>query len=229
MSKQVLIVDDDLDIRTIVEASLSAEGFDVTTASDGEEALEKLQTGEFELVVLDVVMPGISGTELCKRVRSTSNVPIIFLSGRSEDIDRIIGLEIGADDYLTKPFNPRELVARVKAILRRADATGEIAIPNDAVLETGKLKLDREQFKAFWSDEELELTKTEFLLLRTMVRHPGRVYSRSELMTGAYEDDVHVSDRTIDSHIRRLRHKLLEVGADPIKTVRGVGYKIDAS
>lgn len=228
MAKRILVVDDDLDIRTLVRATLETEGYDVSTAENGEDALKLLKDDSFALVVLDVMMPGMSGTELCQKIRGKSDVPIIFLSGRGDDIDRIVGLEIGADDYLTKPFNPRELIARVRAILRRAEGVA-VEEGGDSITETGNLKLDRDQFKAFWDGHELELTKTEFLLLRTMARHPGKVYSRSELMTGAYEDDVYVSDRTIDSHVRRLRHKLNELGADPIKTVRGVGYKIDAS
>ena len=226
MTKSVLVVDDDPDIRMLVEAALSVEGYTVSTAPDGETAISMFTQNPPSLVVLDVMLPGMSGTEVCQKIRSASETPIIFLSGRGEDIDRIIGLELGADDYLPKPFNPRELVARVRAVLRRTEAQTEAT--DDGALVCGQLKLDVDQFQTYWGETEIELTKTEFLLLKTMIRHPGRVYSRSELMRGAYDGDVYVSDRTIDSHIRRLRNKLQDQGADPIKTVRGVGYKIEA-
>lgn len=224
MSDTVLIVDDDPDIRNLLTASLEMEGFDAIALPDGQQCLAQFDSIAPDLVVLDVLMPGMSGTELCRELRQRSDVPILFLSGRGEDIDRIIGLELGADDYMSKPFNPRELVARVRAILRRTGDTGEFASQN--VMKHNELRIDLERFEAFWSQSPLELTKTEFNLLRTLMRRPGKVYSRAELIQGAYEDQIYVSDRTIDSHIRRLRNKLHDVGADPIETVRGVGYKL---
>ncbi len=225
MAKHILVVDDDLDIRTIVKAALESDGYEVTLAENGVVALEKFDSVNPDIVVLDIVLPDLSGTEICSKIRAKSGVPIIFLSGKSDDIDRIIGLELGADDYLTKPFNPRELIARVKAVLRRTQ--GESPKSDDSTtLSCGDLVLNTEQFRVFWEETEIVLTKTEFLLLKTLVRHPGKVYSRSELMSGAYDSDVYVSDRTIDSHIRRLRNKLQELGASPIQTIRGVGYKI---
>ena len=226
MTDVVLIVDDDPDIRNLVQASLEMEGFEAIAIADGATALQRFDVVDPDLVILDVLMPGMSGTELCRELRQRSSVPILFLSGRSEDIDRIIGLELGADDYMSKPFNPRELVARVRAILRRTASVVPVATNGERVMRHGRLRIDLERFEAFCGDDLVELTKTEFMLLRTLMRRPGKVYSRDELISGAYEDQIHVSDRTIDSHIRRLRNKLHDVGADPIETVRGIGYKL---
>ncbi|MEZ4458216.1 MAG: response regulator transcription factor [bacterium] len=230
MNKRVLVVDDNSDIRQIVVTAFENEGWTAVDAENGTTALRKFDEVAPDLIVLDILMPGMSGTDVCREIRHKSSVPIIFLSARDEDVDRIVGLEIGADDYVTKPFNPRELVARAKAIFRRVGSSAPNGNNHDAasgsVLQHGQLTLDVERFKAFWNDEHIELTKTEFLLLRTLLRHPGRVFSRDELMKGAYDDGTFVSDRTIDSHIRRLRGKLAEIGADPIETVRGVGYTL---
>lgn len=229
MSKNIMVVDDNADIRNVVVATFENEGWSAVGVSDGPTALKKLEDLRPDLVVLDILMPGMSGIDVCREIRQRSSVPIVFLSARDEDVDRIVGLEIGADDYVTKPFNPRELVARAKAIFRRTESSGNSVSKTeigDNVLVHGKLMLDVERFKAFWADEHIELTKTEFLLLRTLMRQPGRVFSRDELMKGAYDDGMFVSDRTIDSHIRRLRSKLAEIGADPIETVRGVGYTL---
>ncbi len=225
MSDMVLIVDDDSDVRRLLETSLEVEGFHTRAVADGAQALSVFDEVSPDLVILDVLMPGMSGTELCRELRQRSSVPILFLSGRGEDIDRIIGLELGADDYMSKPFNPRELVARCRAILRRTSAQSEPE-ESDSILRHARLRVDTERFEATFDGEELELTKTEFNLLRTLMRRPGKVYSRDELIDGAYEDQIHVSDRTIDSHIRRLRNKLHDLGADPIETVRGIGYKL---
>ncbi|QED27354.1 response regulator transcription factor [Microvenator marinus] len=229
MSKNIMVVDDNADIRNVVVATFENEGWSAVGVSDGPTALKKLEDLRPDLVVLDILMPGMSGIDVCREIRQRSSVPIVFLSARDEDVDRIVGLEIGADDYVTKPFNPRELVARAKAIFRRTESSGNSVSKTEIgenVLVHGKLMLDVERFKAFWADEHIELTKTEFLLLRTLMRQPGRVFSRDELMKGAYDDGMFVSDRTIDSHIRRLRSKLAEIGADPIETVRGVGYTL---
>lgn len=234
MNKRVLVVDDNSDIRQIVVTAFENEGWTAVDAENGSAALRKFDEVAPDLIVLDILMPGMSGTDVCREIRHKSSVPIIFLSARDEDVDRIVGLEIGADDYVTKPFNPRELVARAKAIFRRVSGSHpaitahQLANPETSgnVLRHGQLTLDIERFKAFWNEEHIELTKTEFLLLRTLLRHPGRVFSRDELMKGAYDDGTFVSDRTIDSHIRRLRGKLAEIGADPIETVRGVGYTL---
>lgn len=228
MTDTVMVVDDDPDIRNLVQAALETEGFHAVPVGDGDTALERFESVAPDLIVLDVLMPGMSGTELCREIRQRSEVPILFLSGRGDDIDRIIGLELGADDYMSKPFNPRELVARVRAILRRTSSSADESSDRD-VIRHGKLKIDLERFETHYDGDPVELTKTEFMLLRTLMRRPGKVYSRAELIRGAYEDSIYVSDRTIDSHIRRLRNKLHEVDADPIETVRGVGYKLSDS
>lgn len=224
--RRILVVDDNDDIRAIVVAAVEAEGWTAFDVGSGEKALERFDEIQPDLVVLDILMPGMSGTDVCRDIRAQSNVPIIFLSARDDDVDRIVGLELGADDYVTKPFNPRELVARANAIFRRIDSDGVNHEGSTNVLKHDKLTLDTERFKAFWDEEHIELTKTEFLLLRTLLRQPGKVFTRDDLMKGAYDEGTYVSDRTIDSHIRRLRSKLAEIGADPIETVRGVGYTL---
>jgi two-component system OmpR family response regulator len=176
-------------------------------------------------VVLDILMPELDGTEVCKRLRAdpqARGVPIVFLSSKDDEVDRIVGLELGGDDYIAKPFSPRELVARVRAILRRSTATEKSAAP----LRHGKLSLDAERYKASWDGADVELTLTEFGILRTLLRRPGKVCSRDALMNEAYELHKVVSDRTIDSHVRRLRAKFAALGADPVETVHGVGYKL---
>lgn len=226
MSDMVMIVDDDADIRRVVEIALRAEGFETSSFGSGAAALAAFGDVEPALVILDVLMPGMSGMEVCLQLRQRSEVPILFLSGRGEDVDKIIGLELGADDYMAKPFNPRELVARCRAILRRTTSVTGADLEPTRILKHGKLRLDEERFEVTFDGAALELTKTEFNLLRTLMRRPGKVYSRDELIDGAYEDQIHVSDRTIDSHIRRLRNKLHDLGGDPIETVRGIGYKL---
>ena len=170
-------------------------------------------------------MPGENGIELCRELRKTSNVPVVFLSSRRQDIDKIIGLELGADDYIGKPFNPRELVARVKAVLRRVATSAPV--PAEEILTRGALTLDITRHRAFWNEELVDLTKTEFQIIEALLRSPTRVRSRDSLMQMAYGVGVHVSARTIDSHIRRLRSKFSDVGGDPVETVRGVGYSLN--
>lgn len=239
-SQCVLIADDDPDIREVVSFALEEAGFEVFEAADGRETLEVVAREGPDLVILDIMMPEIDGTDVCRKLRADSDVPIVFLSSRDDEVDRVVGLEIGGDDYVTKPFSPRELVARVKAILRRrsdlvagGDESGEERVEGDGegggepeVLEHGPLRLDLDRYKAFWRDREVPLTKTEFGVLETMLSYPGKVYSRDELMEGAYGGGRVVSDRTIDSHVRGIREKFEEHGADPIETVRGLGYRI---
>lgn len=223
MSK-ILVVDDDPHIREVLRFALEKAGFAVSEAANGAQALERFERERPELLVLDIVMPEMDGTEVCRRLRREHNTPIVFLSSRDDEVDRILGLELGGDDYVTKPFSPRELVARVKAVLRRgapAAANGE-----ERVLAHGKLKLDLDQFKGWWAGTEIVLTVTEFGILRTLLRRPGKVYTREELMASAYDFNNVVSDRTIDSHVRRLRAKLAAASADPVETVHGVGYKL---
>ncbi len=176
-----------------------------------------------DVVILDIMLPGIDGLEVCRQIRAKSPIPILFLSARSEEIDRIIGLEVGGDDYLTKPFSPRELVARVKAILRRFD-NSESAKSSSKILCSGALSLDPERYEARYAGHAVALTATEFALLASLIERPGVVLTRSQLIERAY-DDVHISERTLDTHVRRIRAKFRTLGADPITTVHGVGYK----
>jgi len=221
---RVLIVDDDPGIRDVVRIALRREGYETAEASSGLEAVRAVETSPPDAVVLDILMPEMDGTEACRAIRRTSSVPIVFLSSKDDEIDRVLGLEMGGDDYVTKPFSPRELVARIRAVLRRTTATKpETGSPRE--VRHGKLRLDLESYRAFWDDREVTLTVTEFGLLETLLRHPGRVYSRNELMESGYADDRTVADRTIDSHIRRVRRKFAPWGADPIETSPGRGYK----
>ena len=222
--QKILVVDDDPHIREVVRFALEKAGFSVAEAGDGREALGRFEASEPDLVVLDVMMPELDGAEVCRELRRRSRVPVVFLTSKDEEIDRVLGLEMGGDDYVTKPFSPRELVARVRAVLRRlAPAARE---PAERVLRQGRLRLDLDAFLAFWDEREIVLTATELGILRTLLRRPGKVFSRDELMTGAYDAQTVVSDRTIDSHVRRVRAKLAAVKADPIETVHGVGYRL---
>jgi two-component system OmpR family response regulator len=223
---RVLVADDDRHIREVVRFALERDGHRVVEAEDGARALEEFRSEAADLVVLDIVMPERDGLDVCRAIRQTSHVPILFLSSRDDELDRILGLEMGADDYVTKPFSPRELAARVKAMLRRASAPkiepGEAA----PALQSGDLQLDVQRHECRWLGTEVFLTATEFLLLHSLLRSPGRVYSRSELVERAYGDGHHITERTVDSHIRRIRQKFAELGADPIETIYGVGYRI---
>ena len=222
---KILLIDDDPHIRDIVRFALAREGFAVMEAGDGARGLAMARGEAPDLVLLDIRMPEMDGTEVCRHLRRDSRVPIIFLSSRDDEIDRILGLELGGDDYVTKPFSPRELVARVKAVLRRVAPPDE---PRSAPPEVqhNRLRLDLEGIQAFWDDAEVILTATEFGLLRTLAERPGKVFSRDALMDGAYAVERYVADRTVDSHIRRVRAKFQALGGAPIETVHGLGYKL---
>jgi two-component system OmpR family response regulator len=231
--KTVLIVDDDAHIREVVRFALAKTGFRVLEAVDGRAALALFASAPPDLVILDVLMPELDGTEVCRELRRVSRVPIIFLTSLDDEADRVIGLELGGDDYVAKPFSPRELVARVKAVLRRLDQTAPPSssggAPTDAAARSpsrGRLRLDVDLYQAFWDAASVPLTATEFHLLKALFGHPGKVYTRDELVGRALGDDVTVTERTIDSHVRRLRRKFAGVGADPIETVHGIGYKL---
>jgi len=225
---RVLVVDDDPHLREVVGFALAQAGFSVEEAADGRAALESFRRRPPALLVLDVMMPELDGLEVCRAVRRDSRVPIIFLSSRDEEVDRILGLELGGDDYVSKPFSPRELVARVKAVLRRQEAVA-VAPPGTArggeTLRRGQLSVDLEQWRAFWGECEVTLTATELSLLAALLRAPTKAFTREELMTRAYEGVV-VSDRTIDSHVRRIRQKFSATGAEVIETVHGHGYRL---
>jgi len=223
--QKILVVDDDPHIREVVCFALQKAGYATLTAADGRAALTVAARERPALVVLDILMPEMDGTEVCRRLRSESastTLPILFVSSKDDEIDRILGLELGGDDYVSKPFSPRELVARVKAILRRVSAPPETA----AMLQHGRLRLDQERYRAEWDGREITLTLTEFGILRTLLERPGKVCTRDHLMNTAYELHKIVSDRTIDSHVRRVRSKFAAVGAEPIETLHGIGYKL---
>ncbi|KAB2928419.1 MAG: response regulator [Candidatus Contendobacter sp.] len=224
----ILVVDDDPHIREVICFALKKEGFATVEAENGEQALARFRETRPDLVVLDIVMPELDGTEVCKALRRVSAVPIVFLSSRDDEVDRILGLELGGDDYVTKPFSPRELAARARAILRRGkgEAPRELRTAGERGLEHGRLRLDLDRYTAWWQGQEVVLTLTEFGILRTLMSHPGKVFNRDQLMDGGYQDYRVVSDRTIDSHVRRVRAKFKALGADPIETLHGIGYRL---
>ena len=221
--RKVLIADDDAHIRDVVSFALRRAGFATVDAADGRTALDAFEAEAPDLVVLDVLMPELDGVDVCRAIRRTSTVPILFLSSKDEEADRIAGLDAGGDDYVTKPFSPRELVARVRATFRGIDARAETDRPEFAV---GPLWVDVRTRRAELDGEALHLTGTEFGLLATLAGDAGAVLDRQSLMRGAYEKPRIVSDRTIDSHMRRLRDKLKARGSDPIRTVHGLGYRL---
>jgi len=223
---EILVADDDAHIREVVRFALERAGHAVREASDGIQALQAVSECAPDLVILDVVMPGTDGLDVCRQIRHQSSLPILFLSSRDDELDRVLGLELGGDDYVTKPFSPRELVARVKAMLRRAQLPAKPGVPSEAALALGALRLDPEQFRCTWQDRELVLSATEFLLLRTLLTTPHKVFSRGDLVERAYGHGHHITERTIDSHVRRIRKKFSALGADPIETVYGVGYRM---
>jgi two-component system OmpR family response regulator len=224
----ILVVDDDAHLREVVRFALARAGHAVELACDGVAALARIGDGGVELVVLDVLMPELDGLAVCRALGG--QVPIVFLSSRGEELDRVLGLELGADDYLAKPFSPRELVARVAAVLRRAGARAgaregrEVAAARPP-LTLGVLSIDRDRHQVRIGDAPLAVTATELRLLAALAEHRGRVLSRAQLIAVAYGDDHHVTARTIDTHIRNLRAKLAAAGAPVIETVHGVGYR----
>jgi DNA-binding response OmpR family regulator len=225
--RRILLVEDEKSIREAVCAYLEREGYWVTSAADGQVALEQFSKNRFDLVVLDLMLPKVSGEQVCRVIRDASDVPIIMLTAKGELEDRVKGLELGADDYLVKPFSPRELVARVRALMRRAKVTEE---PQRDRLVFGQLEIDIAGHKAIAGGQELDLTASEFKLLTTLSRYPGRVYSRMELVEKVLGYDFEGYERTIDSHVKNLRAKLDDDPRDPtfIYTVHGVGYRFEA-
>jgi len=224
---EILLVDDDPRLREVVRYALSREGFTVREAANGVEALEALKRAPVDLLVLDVKMPEMDGMELCRQVRRTSEVPIVFLSSKDDELDRVLGLELGGDDYVTKPFSTRELVSRVKAVLRRTRPREAVAEDSEeAVLQVGALRMDQAKHRIHVGGEEVALTVTEFRILQVLMRRPGRVYTRDELADRAYPGRHHVSERTLDSHVRRIRQKMRPHDLDPVETVHGLGYRL---
>jgi two-component system, OmpR family, response regulator len=219
----ILIADDEAHIRDVVQYALEREGHRVLTAVDGAQALARVREGGIDLVILDVLMPELDGLAVCRRLREERAIPIIFLSSRAEEVDRVLGLELGGDDYVVKPFSPRELAARVKTVLRRLASPPVPAFGR--VIARGRLVVDAGAHEVRVDGTLVELTVTEFDVLRMLLEYAGRVLSRADLIEEVRDADYHVTERTIDTHVRRIRAKLRPFGLDPIETVHGVGYK----
>ncbi|MEO6012936.1 MAG: response regulator transcription factor [Devosia sp.] len=223
---KVLIADDEPNIREVISFALERAGFATSTARNGSEALQQFRRAPLDLIILDIGMPEMDGLEVCRQIRKTSEVPILFLSARDEEIDRVLGLEIGGDDYVTKPFSARELIARVNVILKRARG-GEKRAP---ALSHGRVRLDAARHAVWFEEISITLTALEFEILAALLARPELVFSREQIMEAAYGAGTYVSDRTIDSHIRNLRHKFADAGcANIVETVHGVGFRLGSA
>jgi DNA-binding response OmpR family regulator len=229
MSKKVAVVEDEAELASLIEYNLTRGGFQVKLLNGSGETLRDLEAWQPDLIVLDVMLPGQDGFDLCRQIRQTGKLartPVIFLTARSDEVDRVLGLEIGGDDYITKPFSPRELVARIKAHLRRNDSASalEVTIP------TGPFRLDRAARRVYQNDREVELTSTEFKLLEFFLTHPGTAWSREQLLREVWGEQHFVTPRTVDVHIRRLREQIEQKPDEPayLVTVRGFGYRFEA-
>ena len=223
LAQKILIIEDEIDIRELLTYNLELEGFDVVGAANGEEAYRALRSEPIQLVVLDLMLPDISGLEICRYIRrdsALSRIPVIMLTAKGEEVDRIVGFELGADDYVTKPFNIREMILRVKAVLARSKMTPVTG----KALRRGPLMIDPEQYEATVDGRQLSLTATEFRLLHHLAAHPGHAQNRDELLDVIWGEDKFVTPRTVDTYIRRLREKLGPAG-EMIQTLRGVGYR----
>ena len=229
MPRTILVADDDPHIRQLIVFALAKAGLDAIEAEDGEAALAAVAGHAPDLLILDINMPRMDGIEVCRRLRASGTLPILFLSSRDDEIDRVLGIELGADDYVTKPFSPREVVARVMAILRRVSAHPPEAQSVTGTLHHGRLALDTDGWRASWDEAEVPLTVTEFGILRTLVAMPSKIFSRDAIIDRLHGPGFAVTDRTIDSHVRNLRAKFAKAGAnDVIETRAGVGYRIGA-
>jgi len=223
MSQTIALVDDDRNILTSVSMTLEAEGFVVTTYKDGQEALREMSRNPPDLAVLDIKMPRMDGMELLTELKKRGDLPVIFLTSKDDELDEAMGLRLGADDYIKKPFSQRLLIERIRAVLRRREPQTETA----EVIQRGELTLDSSRHLCVWKGKQVNLTVTEFLLLQALARNPGHVKSRDQLIDAAYGEHIYVDDRTIDSHIKRLRRKFREVDGEfsSIETLYGVGYR----
>ncbi|MGL1921409.1 MAG: response regulator transcription factor [Hyphomicrobiales bacterium] len=231
---KIALVDDDMNIITSVSIALEAEGFEVATYNNGADALEGFKENKPDIAIFDIKMPRMDGMELLRRVRQTDQFPVIFLTSKDDEIDELFGLKMGADDYITKPFSHRLVIERIKTIMRRSAArevaktsNGAVAVVAENILEQGELHMDRERHEVLWAEKQVVLTVTEFLILEALAVRPGIVKSRDSLMDAAYDEQIYVDDRTIDSHIKRLRKKfkMVDDDFDNIETLYGVGYR----
>ena len=224
----ICLIDDDQNILASLSLALKSEGYIISTFSDGLSGLNSLKEDDYDIAILDIKMPRLDGLEVLQKLRQASNLPVIFLTSKDEEVDQLLGLKMGADDYITKPFSQKLLIERVKAILRRSN---DVLTSNDKetsnIIKRGKLSLNMSRYECFWDDVAIKLTVTEFLLLESLASRPGYVKSRDQLMSAAYDDDIYVDDRTIDSHIKRLRRKFknLDKNFESIETLYGVGYR----
>jgi len=226
MPSTILIVDDDPHIRQLLVFAFGKAGLETIEAADGEEALTQVERQRPDLVILDINMPRMDGLEVCRRLRAQDDVPIFFLSSRDDEIDRVLGIELGGDDYVVKPFSPREVVARSMAILRRTAAKPP-AVENVGIMRHGLLSLDTESWSAHWQRVEVSLTVTEFTILRTLLAMPARIFSRDQIIDRFRGPGFALTDRTVDSHVRNLRRKFADVGGiDLIETRAGIGYRL---
>ncbi len=224
--KKILVVDDELDICRLLKFNLEKEGFMVDTVADAIEAMKRLRKSTFDLIVLDLMLPEMDGLQFCKTIKeeqSLKDIPVIMLTAKDEEIDRVLGLELGADDYITKPFSMRELIARVKAVLRRM-SRNEREVEN--ILQIGDIQIDRERYRVKIAEKEIQLSVKEFKLLVFLATNPGKIYNREQLLDSVWGDDVYVTPRAVDVYIRRLREKIEKNPEEPelIKTRRGIGY-----
>ena len=229
MKQTIALVDDDRNILTSVSMTLEAEGYQVRTFTDGESALQGIIARPVDLAVLDIKMPRMDGMELLQRLRARLTVPVIFLTSKDEEVDELMGLRLGADDYITKPFSQRLLLERIKALLRRHDVTRAegAQAPGHTVIVRGELILDETRHQCTWKGTSIQLTVTEFLLIKTLASRPGMVRSRDQLIDAAYGENIYVDDRTIDSHIKRVRKKFRAIDDEfnHIETLYGIGYR----
>ncbi|HEX8553837.1 MAG TPA: response regulator transcription factor [Sphingomonas sp.] len=231
MTATIALVDDDRNILTSVSIALQTEGFVTRVYADGEQALKALTDNPPDLAIFDVKMPRMDGLELLRRLREKSQIPVIFLTSKDDELDEALGLAMGADDYIAKPFSQRLLIARIRAILRRSELAqvppGGTEEPAEGPLIRGRLSMDTARHRTSWAGQDVTLTVTEFLILETLAQRPGVVRTRNQLMDAAYQDDIYVDDRTIDSHIKRLRRKFRAVDGefDAIETLYGAGYR----
>ena len=231
MPQTIALVDDDRNILTSVTMTLEAEGFAVRTYSDGAEALRGLTAQPVDLAVLDIKMPRMDGMELLEKLRKSSALPVIFLTSKDDEVDELMGLRMGADDYIKKPFSQRLLIERIRTILRREESRGAPGVANEQAMLRGPLMMDPTRHLCTWDGKQVELTVTEFMLLKALAQRPGHVKSRDQLMDAAYGENIYVDDRTIDSHIKRLRKKFKAVIGEfnHIETLYGVGYRYKES
>ena len=225
---EICLIDDDQNILASLSLALKSEGYIISTFSDGLSGLNSLREDNYDIAILDIKMPRLDGLEVLQKLRQTSNLPVIFLTSKDEEVDQLLGLKMGADDYITKPFSQKLLIERVRAILRRSKEVQDLNNTDSSdIIKRGKLSLNMSRHECFWNDLPIKLTVTEFLLLESLASRPGYVKSRDQLMSAAYDDDIYVDDRTIDSHIKRLRKKFkdLDESFESIETLYGVGYR----